>query len=153
MGLAPFWGKILIFTRFLRNSMAMIKARHFVNSACAIFSLWKQDPPHQTFPSLPELTSAVSLWNLILVQNYLQNEWTLVLATLRYVVCPKKFSEFTKLQTFGCELKKTLAIVWRLQSRALITEQQLLLLTLTFDNKSRAHLEKRFCKVMAQWHC
>ena len=28
-----------------------LKAIHFVNSVCTIFSLWKQDPPHQTFPS------------------------------------------------------------------------------------------------------
>ena len=24
---------------------------HFANSGCTIFSLWKQGPPHQTFPS------------------------------------------------------------------------------------------------------
>ena len=29
----------------------ILKAIHFVNSVCTIFSLWKQDPPHQTFPS------------------------------------------------------------------------------------------------------
>ena len=28
-----------------------LKAIHFVNSVCRIFSLWKKDPPHQTFPS------------------------------------------------------------------------------------------------------
>ena len=27
-----------------------LKAIHFVKSVCTIFSLWKQDPPHQTFP-------------------------------------------------------------------------------------------------------
>ena len=29
----------------------MLNAIHFVNSVCTIFSLWKKDPPHQTFPS------------------------------------------------------------------------------------------------------
>ena len=28
-----------------------LKAIHFVNSVCTIFSLWKQDRSHQTFPS------------------------------------------------------------------------------------------------------
>ena len=29
----------------------VVKAIHFVNSVCTIFSLWKKDPPNQTFPS------------------------------------------------------------------------------------------------------
>ena len=28
-----------------------LNAIRFVNSICTIFSLWKKDPPHQTFPS------------------------------------------------------------------------------------------------------
>ena len=39
-----------------------IKAIRFVNSVCTIFSFWKQGPPHQTFPTKPELISAVGLW-------------------------------------------------------------------------------------------
>ena len=38
-----------------------LEAIHFVNSVCTIFNLRKQGTPHQTFPSQPELTSAVSL--------------------------------------------------------------------------------------------
>ena len=41
--------------------MALAAKGHFVKRVCTIFSLWKQDPPHQTFQSYPELTSAVSL--------------------------------------------------------------------------------------------
>ena len=39
-----------------------VKPIHFVNSVCTIFIFWKRDPSHQTFPSQPELTSAVILW-------------------------------------------------------------------------------------------
>ena len=46
---------------FLSLIKTELKAIHFVNSVCTIFSLWKKDHPHQTFPSQPELTSAVSL--------------------------------------------------------------------------------------------
>jgi hypothetical protein len=45
-----------------RRQNIALKAIQFVNSVCTIFSLWKRYPPHQTFPSLPELTSVVSLW-------------------------------------------------------------------------------------------
>ena len=33
----------------VKYSLLVLKAICFVNSFCMIFSLWKQDPPHQTF--------------------------------------------------------------------------------------------------------
>ena len=57
-----------------------LKAIHFENSVCTIFSLRKQGTPHQTFPSQPELTSAASLrkQGTYMCRHCLQNEWTLV---------------------------------------------------------------------------
>ena len=43
----------------------VLKSIHFVNSVCMIFIFWKRYPSHQTFPSYPELTSAVILWKPI----------------------------------------------------------------------------------------
>ena len=40
--------------------------------------LWKKNPPHQTFPSYPELTSAVILWKQDPCENCLLNELILV---------------------------------------------------------------------------
>ena len=112
MGLAPFWGKILIFTRFLRNSMAMIKARHFVNSACAIFSLWKQDPPHQTFPSyLARADISCQFMKRRAVCRHCLQKWTLLEKLDKFLVhenknAPSKifFTQF--LEPFGNQTQK-----------------------------------------------
>ena len=53
-GQIDFWSNILLFrtqTACYTKSKYSLKAIHFVNSVCTIFSLWKKDPPHQTFPS------------------------------------------------------------------------------------------------------
>ena len=53
------------------------KGHSFVKSLCTIFSLWKQDPPHQTFEDSQSWHQLSVYENKILVQNCLQNEWTL----------------------------------------------------------------------------
>ena len=39
------------FNTFLLRLKVILKAIHFVNNVCTIFSLKKKDPPRQTFPS------------------------------------------------------------------------------------------------------
>ena len=46
----------------MSERMWRLKPIHFVNIVCRIFIFWERDPSHQTFPSYPELTSAVILW-------------------------------------------------------------------------------------------
>ena len=56
--------------------MDLLKAIHFVNSVCTIFSLWKKDQ--------------LSVYeNKICVQHFLHTEWTLddEIVLLKYFVC------------------------------------------------------------------
>ena len=49
--------------------LILLRAIHFVNSVCTIFSLEKKDPPYQTFPSQPEL---LTLCRTVYKMNELQ---------------------------------------------------------------------------------
>ena len=53
------------------------KVHSFLNNVCTIFTLWKQGPVHQTFPSKPHLTSAEGPCFHKLKKHCFKNKWIL----------------------------------------------------------------------------